>query len=272
MGSNEYPQLVIIGGAEDKLGPSVVLRAFVDLAGGASATIVVIPAASEVPDSGRLYADLFVRLGAGSAQVLELATRETAQSLQAQKLIETANAVFFTGGDQLRLMSLIGGTHLDTIIHRRSARDLVVGGTSAGAAAMSGTMIVDGDTSRVQSATVSTGPGLELVPGVLVDQHFTQRGRISRLLSVIAQFPHYLGVGIDEDTALLVRGHQAEVIGSGSVTIIDAGTASLNDALEVGPASCITLCHVTLHCLAAGRKFDLLEREPIFISSNTTPP
>jgi cyanophycinase len=140
---------------------------------------------------------------------------------------------------------------------------MLVGGTSAGAAVMSSTMILEGDASAPRSADVSIGSGLEFLSGVIIDQHFGQRGRVHRLLGVVAQFPHCLGIGIDEDTALFVEGHAARVLGSGSVTIVDAGTTTHNDALEVPRGAPITLCGVTLHSLPDGRRFDLLERRPV---------
>ncbi|AUX36408.1 MULTISPECIES: cyanophycinase [Sorangium] len=262
--ATSFPRLLAIGGAEDKEGERAILREFVRLAGGQGACIVIIPSASETPEVvGELYQHIFQQLGASEVTVLTIAARDDARDEAAMRQIERATGTFFTGGDQLRIMNRLGGTGVDTMLHRRCAEGMVVGGTSAGAAVMSSTMIVEGETRSPRAGAVRTGPGLELLPGVIIDQHFAQRGRIGRLLSVIGLFPHYLGVGIDEDTAIAVEGHRASVIGSGAVTIVDAGCASFNDAVDTGPGGCITLSGVTLHSLPHGRSFDLLERRPI---------
>jgi len=257
------PNLVIIGGAEDKTGPCTILAEVVRRAGGRSARIAVIPAASELAETGADYATVFERLGAERVDILDVSSREHAHAPEHEDVVAAATAVFLTGGDQVRLMNRIGGTPLDRALHRRVEEGMVVAGTSAGAAVMSGTMIADGDADRVQANAVRTAPGLELLPGVVIDQHFAQRGRIGRLLAVVALYPHFLGVGIDEDTALLVRGHHARVLGRGSVTILDAGSATLNDATEVPPTARISLAGVTLHSLASGREFELMERRSL---------
>ena len=262
-------RLLIIGGAEDREGPCVILREFVALAGGADARLVVIPAASGSPEAvGGDYTRLFERLGVAAVSVLTLSDRSAAQREASVRQIKDATGVFFTGGDQLRIMNRLGGTGVDTVLHQRVAEGLVVGGTSAGAAVMSATMIIEGETRSPRAGAVRTGPGLEFLPGIIIDQHFAQRGRIGRLLSVVAQFPHQLGIGIDEDTALVVEGSLARVIGSGSITIVDAGATTFNDGGEVGPGEAISLCGVTLHSLPSGRSFDLRGRQPIF----DTPP
>ncbi|WP_437722502.1 cyanophycinase [Sorangium sp. So ce861] len=262
--ATSFPRLLAIGGAEDKEGERAILREFVRLAGGQDACIVIIPSASETPEVvGELYQHIFQQLGASEVTVLTIAARDDARNEAAMRQVERATGTFFTGGDQLRIMNRLGGTGVDTMLHRRCEEGMVVGGTSAGAAVMSSTMIVEGETRSPRAGAVRTGPGLELLPGVIIDQHFAQRGRIGRLLSVIGLFPHYLGVGIDEDTAIAVEGHRATVIGSGAVTIVDAGCASFNDAVDTAPGGCITLSGVTLHSLPHGRSFDLLERRPI---------
>ncbi|RYE84064.1 MAG: cyanophycinase, partial [Myxococcales bacterium] len=156
------------------------------------------------------------------------------------------------------------------VLHRRAAGGMVVGGTSAGAAVMSSTMIVEGETRSPRASAVHTGPGLEFLPGIIIDQHFAQRGRLGRLLSVVAQFPHQLGIGIDEDTALVIEGHEARVIGSGAITIVDAGSATRNDGADVPAGAAITLCGVTLHSLPRGQRFDLSARSPLSDSTTTT--
>src|SRR5262249_46907501 len=121
-----------------------------------------------------------------------------------------------TGGDQLRIMNLLGGTAIDTALHRRCDDGMLLGGTSAGASIMSSMMVLDRDPhDQSQLHPFMTSPGMEFLPGVLIDRHFEQRGRLKRLLAVVAQLPHNLGVGIDEDTALVVQNHEFEVMGRG---------------------------------------------------------
>jgi cyanophycinase len=165
--------------------------------------------------------------------------------------------VFFTGGDQERITTVIGGTRTDSLLHELTGT--VIAGTSAGAAAMSGTMIVEGDAPGITRASVRTGPGLEFLPGVLIDQHFAERGRVNRLLSAVALYPHELGLGIDEDTAILADTEHFEVIGSGSVTVVDAGCAT---DIRVPPDGPIALAGARIHVLPAGHRFDLTGRRP----------
>ncbi|MBY0230578.1 MAG: cyanophycinase [Gemmataceae bacterium] len=256
--------LMVIGGAEDKTGRCAILREFVRLAGGARARIVVLTVASEYPaEVGAEYAEVLARLGAGQVRPLDVRRREEACAEGLVEAIGAATGVFFTGGDQLRIANLLGGTATDRAL-RRHEGGLVLAGTSAGASMMSGTMIVEGRSEgspRLGDARI--GPGMDFLHGTIIDQHFGARGRMGRLLSALAQYPHQLGIGIDEDTAMVVRGERFEVIGSGAVTVLDAGAASHNDMLERREGECLALCGVALHVLTAGLGFDLAARVPI---------
>jgi cyanophycinase len=257
--------LVIIGGAEDKKGNCAILREFVRLAGGAKSRLVVMTVATQSPlEVGALYRGVFEKLGAKQTQTRDIRQREQASDPAVLDALEKATGVFFTGGDQMRITNLLGGTSADRVLHRRHEEGLILGGTSAGAAMMSGTMIVEGlseATPRV--GNVKTGPGMEFLRGTIIDQHFGQRGRSGRLLSALAQYPHQLGIGIDEDTALVVQGEGFEVIGCGAVTVLDAGEATHNDVLERKEGEHVALCNVKLHVLTAGLGFHLTERMPL---------
>jgi cyanophycinase len=249
-------RLFVIGGAAG----AGVLGRFVALAGGRSADIVVIATASSTPDVVEAeHVDLLSRLGAGSVRALRLTCRAEANAVDAG-VLDTATGVFFTGGDQLRIAEVLGGTRTDSLLQTlvRDGR-IVLAGTSAGAAMMSGTMIVGGDRPGVTTDSVQTGPGLEFLPGVLIDMHFAERGRLNRLLSAVARYPHELGLGIDEDTAILADGDVLEVLGSGSVTIVDAGTAT---DIRVPAAGPIDLAGARIHVLSAGCTFELSGRRP----------
>ena len=250
-------RLLIIGGAERR-GTSILAR-FVALAGGPSARIVVIAAASAHPAALETeYVSAFTGLGAGAVQALRLSSREAANDPAAEAALADATGVFFTGGDQLRMARIFGGTAAEQRLRTLLANGTVVlAGTSAGAAVLAGTMIVGGDGPGVTTAAVRTGPGLELLPGVLIDMHFAERGRLNRLLSAVALYPHELGLGIDEDTAILTDGDRFEVLGSGSVTVVDAGGASEIRVPADGP---IALSGARVHVLPEGYTFELTGR------------
>ncbi|WP_436527819.1 cyanophycinase [Actinoplanes sp. HUAS TT8] len=250
-------RLLIIGGAA---GPALLVR-FVELAGAASARIVVIATASEIPETAEAhYVGTFTALGAGSVRALRLSTRAEANAPGATAVLRAATGVFFTGGDQQRITTVLGGTATDSLLQELVAGGgVVLGGTSAGAAMMSATMIVGGDEPGVSADAVRTGPGLEFLPGVLIDQHFAQRGRLNRLLSAVARYPHELGLGIDEDTAILTDGDRFEVLGSGAVTVVDAGAAT---DIRVPPSGPIALAGALVHVLPAGHTFHLTGRRP----------
>lgn len=258
--------LVIIGGAEDRRGPCTILREFVRLGGGGRARVVVLTAASHYPkEVGAEYVAVFDRLGVRQVQALDVRRREQAAEAELVEAVEEATAVFFTGGDQVRITNLLGGTRVDQVLHRRHQEGLVLGGTSAGAAMMSSTMIVEGlseATPRV--GNVKIGPGMEFLRCAIIDQHFGQRGRSGRLLSALAQYPHQLGIGIDEDTALVVQGDEFAVIGAGAVTVLDAGAATYNDVLDRQESQHVALCDIKMHVLTAGLRFRLTDRTPVF--------
>jgi cyanophycinase len=251
-------RLLIIGGAA---GPAL-LACFVRLAGGADARIVVIATASAAPEiAENEHREAFAALGAGDVQALRLDSRADANDPTVESVLRKATGVFFTGGDQERITSMLGGTLTDSVLQALVADgDVVLAGTSAGAAMMSGTMIVEGDARGVSRGSVRTGPGLEFLPGVLIDQHFAERGRVNRLLSAVALYPHELGLGIDEDTAILTDGDYFEVLGSGAVTVVDAGAAIDIRVPARGP---ITLTDARIHVLPAGQTFHLTGRRPV---------
>jgi cyanophycinase len=252
-------RLLIIGGAERR--STAILARFVTLAGGPAARIVVIATASRDPSVLETeYVSAFTGLGAGYVRALRLTTRAEANATEVSDELRDATGVFFTGGDQLRITTILGGTRADSQLQELvAAGSVVLAGTSAGAAMMSATMIVGGDGMGVATTSVRTGPGLEFLPGVLIDMHFAERGRLNRLLSAVALYPHELGLGIDEDTAILAHRDSFEVIGSGSVTVVDAGSASDIRVPDSGP---IALAGARIHVLPAGYTFHLKGRRP----------
>ncbi len=256
---------MIIGGAEDKVRDRVILNRFVSLAGGLDATIAVISTASSLGEqAGERYKQVFGDLGVPRVRPLHAITRPQANDETAALTVRDATAIFLTGGNQLRLSSTLGGTRLADAILERFRHGAVVAGTSAGASAMSSHMIAfgaSGATPKHRMAQISAGLGL--LPGVIVDQHFQQRNRLGRLLSVIAQNPSLLGLGVDEDTAGVVGAdHVLEVIGRGSITVVD-GSASETDAWEIKGHRPLMISGVVLHSLPSGYRFDLRRRHRI---------
>jgi cyanophycinase len=254
-------RLLIIGGAEDRCRGSGLLERFVELSGGEEARIVLVTAAAGVPD--RVHADYeraFRRLGVSHTMQLRLSGRADADGDDAAKLLEDATGVFVTGGDQSRLRTLVGSRTNDILRERlNTAGGPVIAGTSAGATALGRTMILGGEGPDVSAAAVRTGPGLGLIPKVLIDMHFGERGRLPRLLSAVALDPDHLGVGIDENTGILVEGGGFEVLGTGVATVVDAENATVvHGATGDDP---ITLFDVRLHLLPAGCVFDITARK-----------
>ncbi|MTB72991.1 cyanophycinase [Arsenicicoccus sp. MKL-02] len=257
-----HRSLLIIGGAEDKMGRATVLRRFVRLAGGERARMVVIPSASAFADeAAEVYADVFARLGADRTVTVDIQSRAEADRTDAgcgAAAIDEATGVFMTGGNQLKLAQLIGGTEVGRAIHRAYERGAVIAGTSAGASIMSRFMISMGDegiTPRQRSSQLTAG--LDLLPDVIVDQHFAQRTRYGRLLSLVAGSPALLGMGVDEDTAAeITDGRVLTVIGDGGVFIADARRA-VTDAYEAAEDAPLLVSGAVVHTLPAGSTFDL---------------
>jgi len=257
--------VMIIGGAEDKIRDRVILNRFTTLAGGSDGVVAVISTASSLGHlAGERYREIFTGLGIGTVRPLHAMTRAQANDETFARQLRDATGIFLTGGNQLRLSSTIGGTLLAEAVLDRFRAGAVVAGTSAGASAMSSHMIAfgaSGGTPKHRMAALAAGLGV--LPSVIVDQHFQQRNRYGRLLSVIAQNPSLLGLGVDEDTAGVVGpDHVMEVIGRGSITIVD-GAAAETDAWDVKGHRPVMLSGVVLHLLPSGYRFDLRRRHRI---------
>ena len=257
--------LVPIGGAEEKFDNPEILDKFVDICGGKSARIAIIPTASELKNTGRNYEKLFRKLGIRHAQVLALITREDCQADKYLDYIEKADGVFMAGGNQLRLSTTLGGTPVAQTIRRRNAAGMHVAGTSAGAAFMPEHMIAGGDEGNTPSpAMVTMAPGLGLTNNFIIDQHFRQRDRLGRLLTALAYNPFAIGIGLDEDTAAFIRpGDDLEVVGSGGITIIDPTKLSYSSMDRARRGDPVSLIDVKLHILIAGGRFDIESRKAI---------
>ncbi len=257
--------LLVIGGAEDPdEDDMLILPHFVKMAGGDKARIFVCGTSTTHPESTLpAYKRVFEKLGAAEVMSYVLDTRVEGNRPQAVKAVDDATAVFFTGGDQLRLTSLLSGTEVADRIYARFREGMPVAGTSAGAAAVAGTMIIGGRGSIVCRDCVDLAPGLGLWPETIVDTHFNREGRVHRIMAAIAQNPGVLGVGIDENTAIEIHsGGRATIMGSGNVFIFD-GRMQHTNAPDVEDEEPLALTYSTLHVLAPGYGFDLVELEPI---------
>src|SRR5712672_71951 len=264
--------IVPIGGAENKENDRHILERFIRVSGGANANIVVIPTASRMHETGARYEQLFSDLGAAKVTVMDFDTRRDCQEPGRLRRLEAASGIFFTGGNQLRLTTLLGGTPVAKLIRVRNAHGVTVGGTSAGASILSEHMIASGDEgSSAIGGSVKLAPGLGLTNRFIIDQHFRQRDRLGRLCTALAYNPFAIGMGLDEDTAdgklgVGQGGAQApeavalEVEGSGAITIVDVSDISYSSIDAVSDGQPVCMLGLRLHFLVAGATFNLHTR------------
>jgi cyanophycinase len=259
--------LLVIGGAEDKYNERRILKKFLELAGGDKAEVLIVPVASDFPEfASDIYVQAFRRLGVANPRVLRATSRQDVVSIDSDALLDGVTGVFITGGDQMRLVSVLGGTLFSQKLRKMvSETDLVLAGTSAGAAGMSSSMIVRGEsTPHPQRNSVSLSPGLGFLKNIIIDQHFTERGRISRLVTAVSYNPYNLGIGIDENTMIILdKEGILEVFGAGTVTIVDGSQITYNEIAEVGEHQSFSVCGVNLNILGDGLLYDYFGRTPV---------
>jgi cyanophycinase len=259
--------LIIIGGHEAKEGRRTILKAVARHVRGGR--LVIATVASHEPEGYfTSYQDAFEGLGVG--ELVELYVEDRAETLSNQALaaLDGAAGVFFTGGDQLRISSQIGDTPVEHRIREIHAKGGLIAGTSAGASVMSDTMLVRGSSAETHRiGDLHMAPGLGLIHDVIIDQHFAERGRIGRLLGAVAQNPRILGVGIDEDTAIVVKNGAFDVIGRAGVYIVDGAGVTYSNVAEAKPDRSLSICDVRMHVLATGDRFELEARRPIAVPS-----
>ena len=255
--------IIPIGGAEDKVSDRRILRRFVGLAGGSDARIAVLPTASEMSDTGSRYREVFKALGAAVVEVLDIKERAETERADHLAALNSATGVFFTGGNQLRLSTILGGTPVAQAVRRLNARGVPVAGTSAGAAFVSEHMIAFGREGATPIAgQVTLCAGLGLTNRFIVDQHFRERDRLGRLLTALAYNPFAVGVGLDEDTAaFLGPDNQIEVEGAGAITIADVSDLAYSSMAKVREGQPVQLIGVRMHILSEVGTFRLDTRE-----------
>jgi cyanophycinase len=254
--------VMLIGGAEDKLRNKIILSRFAEFAGGQDGHVVVVSTASSLGERAtELYRELFTGMGIGSVSGLRPLERKQAEDPSYPAMLADATGVFLTGGNQMRLSSVVSGTRLGSALFLAHDRGAVIAGTSAGASALAAHMMAfgqSGPTPKNRMAQLSAGLGV--LQNIVVDQHFEQRTRLGRLLAVVSQSPSLIGIGLDEDTAAIIYpDHTLEVIGRGAVTIVDGSQVS-SDAFQAKGHRPIMVSGAILHSLPGGYWFDLRGR------------
>lgn len=259
--------VMVIGGAEDKIHGREILHTFFNRSGGAEAIIGIVPSASREPTIiGDRYYNIFTEMGAKFIQVLDIRDRSQGEDRIYQDYIEKCTGIFLTGGDQLRLCGLLADTPLmDRILQRVKLGEITLAGTSAGAAVMGYHMIAGGGSGECPNrALVDMAMGLNIIPEVIVDQHFHNRNRLSRLLSAISLHPDRLGIGIDEDTcALFEHDGWMQVVGRGTVAVVDARSMTHTNQEAVSANEPISLHNLKLHILGYGDRYHLHKHDII---------
>ena len=256
--------IMAIGGAEDKIRERLILRRFVEASGGEGARLMVLATASELPETGERYAELFYGMNARSVEVLRVSTREDALAVvpEAYDALEEATGFFMTGGSQLRISSALGGTTLAAALRRRHAEGMVVAGTSAGAAAISRHMISMGESGGTpRRRLVQMAQGLGFTPDMVIDQHFRRRDRMGRLVTALSYNPEPLGLGVDEDTAAMIDPDGVlTVLGSGAVTVVDASALRFTNSHAVHRGQPVAMLGLKVDFLTHGCRYDVRKR------------
>ena len=259
--------ILVIGGAEDKIHGKEILQTFINRSGGSQAIIGIVPCASREPSLiGERYYRIFKDMGAKEIKVLDVRDRSSADNWDYLNFVENCTGIFLTGGDQLRLCGLLADTTLmNIIVTRAQKREISLAGTSAGAAVMGKQMISGGSSAESPNrALVDMATGLGIIPEILVDQHFYNRNRLARLLSAISGHPKLLGIGIDEDTCAMFESDGIiQVIGKGSVTIVDASQMSYTNESKVQGSQPLSMHNLKLHILGYGDGYDINQHKPL---------
>ena len=267
--------LIPIGGNEDKgsgdhgkvldFVKDGILSRVVKESGGLDANICVVTTASQIPDEvGENYISAFDRLGCTNVTILDIRTREDAESQEIVDQVKEADCMMFSGGDQSRISDIIGDTQMHHVLkHRFQNETLVIAGTSAGAMAMSSEMISGGSSSEaLVKGSVRMREGMQFIPGLIIDSHFIKRGRFGRLAEAVARHPHLLGVGLAEDTGMIIKNcDHFTIIGSGMVIIFDPGTLTHNNVQILPEGTPMTMSNLTVHVLANGDSFEINQKK-----------
>jgi cyanophycinase len=263
-------RLIAIGGNEDKVNELVVLKRVVREIGKPDYKIGVITTASEEPEQrGQDYQQVFTTLGATEIEILTIKTRAQANDRTLAKTLENVDLIFLTGGDQLRLTTIMGGSKVLNAIQSRLEAGALIAGTSAGAAVFSDTMIYEGESEDgLFKGRVLMTPGFGFVKNIVFDTHFMARGRIGRLVQIVTTNPTCIGVGIGEDSGVVLKGDgTVEVIGTGQVIIVDGSDIAHSNIMDIKPGGSIAVENVRIHSLVDGYGYDFKKRRFLIPSS-----
>jgi cyanophycinase len=264
-GNGRHGKLIIIGGHEDKDGRSEILAKVAERVG--KGKLIVVTVGSEEPDEvWKDYKKAFGKLGVKRIEHLHVEARGEALGDEAAKILDGATVAFFTGGDQLRITSQLGDTPIYQKLNEMYEKGCTIAGTSAGASVMSGTMLIGGghNGSHKLGDVIEMAPGFGLIHDMVIDQHFAERGRISRLVAAVSQNPAHLGVGIDENTAILIEDEDDfKVIGEGAVYVVDGSGSTFSNIAEEKEDRTLSVHDIKLHLLSDGSCFDLKNRRPV---------
>jgi cyanophycinase len=266
-----FGNLIIIGGAEDKKDKCEILKEVIEKSSKKEGPLIVLTAATDYPEEvGAMYMKTFRKLNYHDVRVVDIKNREDANRVDYGNEIQDASCIFFTGGDQLKITSLIGGTYLFDSLKTAYNNGVLIVGTSAGASCVCSTMIVSGeDDDSPRKCTIKMAPGLDMIRGVVIDQHFAQRGRIGRLLNAVALNPEILGIGIDENTAIVLENSSTfRVIGTGAVTIADGKVMTHTNVSESSPDESLAVTDIKLHLLPKNYRFNIIDRIPLLKTKN----
>ncbi len=258
--------IIPIGGAENKRRKPLILQKFAELCGGKNARLAIIPTASKLKETGKNYIDIFRDIGVDYCVSLPIEERSDSECVEYLQELNEASGIFVTGGNQLRLSTIMGGTPVAQAIRRRNAVGVHFAGTSAGAAIIPEHMIAGGKAGATpREGGVIFAPGLGLTNKIVVDQHFRQRDRLGRLLSAVAFNPFATGIGIDENTAAFIDPEgMLEVVGSGAITVVDPSELFHSSMESENRGKAINLTNLRLHLLTSGAKYDINSRQ-VFI-------
>ena len=256
---NKRGWIIPIGGGDKKVKSSTIMQRFVELSGGSRSRMVIIPTASQLDTAGERTRDVFQELGVSEIEILDLETRADCNDPKLIEKLDNATGIFFTGGNQLRLATTIGGTDAAKSFRAGNARGIHIAGTSAGAAFVCEHMIAIGKSGGTpKRGMASLSPGLGLTNRVIVDQHFRERDRLGRLLTALAYNPFATGIGVDEDTAAFIGPDDViEVFGSGGLTVVDPSGIEFSSMADAGMGQPVGLIGIQLHILLAGDRYDL---------------
>ncbi len=264
--------ILIIGGAEDKLNEMHILKKFFELSGEKKASILIVPIASDFPEvAANVYKTIFKKFGAKKIKIFNKYNPVEVRSQNLSKYFDGVTGIFISGGDQLRLSTVLGDSEFENLLKEKLRSGATIAGSSAGASALSSFMIVRGNPDLYASQdSLKLSAGLGVLENIIIDQHFTERKRLNRLITSVCYHPKNIGIGIDENTAIHIKKNgMLDVLGSGTVTIIDGSEITYNNISEVDEYQPFSVIGLKMHILSSSISFNLNTLQPLNHSVNS---